>query len=186
MFRSTNVPFDECSVRRMFRSTNVPFDQCSIWPMFHSTNVPFDQCSIRPMFLRRKCIRRKCLRRKYPNPTRVHPSVAPKTRLSKRIKWQTLPSQWTGFFSMSLRTHFILMFFMLKLHLQINWSCQFKNFLKGLIASKFNKSVTHAHSGDTSRFLHNFKQRRCWAKKVGNNLKNFGKPPLKNIFSISK
>jgi len=29
MFRSTNVPFDECSVRRMFRSTNVPFDQCS-------------------------------------------------------------------------------------------------------------------------------------------------------------
>ena len=45
MFRSTNVPFDQCSVRRMFRSTNVPFDQCSIRPMFHSTNVPFDQCS---------------------------------------------------------------------------------------------------------------------------------------------
>ena len=52
----------------MFRSTNVPFDQCSIRPMFRSTNVPFDQCSIRPMFLRRKCIRRNCLRRKYPHP----------------------------------------------------------------------------------------------------------------------
>ena len=24
----------------MFRSTNVPFDQCSVRPMFHSTNVP--------------------------------------------------------------------------------------------------------------------------------------------------
>ena len=48
----------------MFRSTNVPFDQCSIRPKVHSTNVPFDQCSIRPMFLRRKCIRRKCIRRK--------------------------------------------------------------------------------------------------------------------------
>ena len=48
----------------LFHSTNVPFDQCSIRPMFHSTNVPFDQSLIRPMFLRRKCIRRKCIRRK--------------------------------------------------------------------------------------------------------------------------
>jgi len=55
MFHSTNVPFDECSVRQMFRSTNVPFDECSVRQMFRSTNVPFDQCSIRPMFLRRKC-----------------------------------------------------------------------------------------------------------------------------------
>ena len=45
MFRSTNVPFDECSIRRMFHSTNVPFDECSIRRMFRSTNVPFDQCS---------------------------------------------------------------------------------------------------------------------------------------------
>ena len=29
MFRSTNVPFDQCSVRPMFRSTNVSFDQCA-------------------------------------------------------------------------------------------------------------------------------------------------------------
>ena len=27
-------------VRPMFRSTNLPFDECSIEPMFHSTNVP--------------------------------------------------------------------------------------------------------------------------------------------------
>ena len=67
MFRSTNVPFDQCSVRPMFHSTNVPFDQCSVRPMFHLTNV-LDQCSIRPMFLRRKCIRRKCLRQKQLNP----------------------------------------------------------------------------------------------------------------------
>ena len=50
MFRSTNVPFDQCSIRPMFHSTKVPFDQCSIRPNFHSTNVPFDQSSIRPMF----------------------------------------------------------------------------------------------------------------------------------------
>ena len=42
----------------MFRSTNVPFDECSVRRMFHSTNVPFNECSVRPMFLRRKCIRR--------------------------------------------------------------------------------------------------------------------------------
>ena len=47
MFRSTNVPFDECSVRRMFHSTNVPFDECFVRRMFHSTNVPFDECSVR-------------------------------------------------------------------------------------------------------------------------------------------
>jgi len=29
----------------MFRSTNVPFDQCSIRPIFHSTGVLFDQSS---------------------------------------------------------------------------------------------------------------------------------------------
>ena len=50
MFRSTNVPFDECSIRRMFHSTNVPFDECSVRRMFHSTNVPFDECSVRRMF----------------------------------------------------------------------------------------------------------------------------------------
>ena len=43
MFCSTNVPFDQSSIRPMFHSTKVPFDQCSIRPKFHSTNVPFDE-----------------------------------------------------------------------------------------------------------------------------------------------
>ena len=43
--RSTNVPFDQCSIRPMFHSTNVPFNECFVRRMFHSTNVPFDQCS---------------------------------------------------------------------------------------------------------------------------------------------
>ena len=55
----TNIPLDECSVRRMFRKKNVPLNQCSIRRMFRQTNVPLNQCSIRPMFLRRKCFRRK-------------------------------------------------------------------------------------------------------------------------------
>ena len=48
MFRSTNVPFDECSVRRMFRSTNVPFDQCSFDESAFDESV-FDESAVSPI-----------------------------------------------------------------------------------------------------------------------------------------
>ena len=50
MFRSTNVPFDQCSVRPMFRSTNVPFDQCSFDESAFDESV-FDESVVSLNFL---------------------------------------------------------------------------------------------------------------------------------------
>ena len=45
MFFQTNAPFDECSVRPMFRSTNVPCDQCSFDESAFDESV-FDESAV--------------------------------------------------------------------------------------------------------------------------------------------